>query len=91
MPLLVSILVAFCASFVARIFIGAGLTIFTYKIIFDLVSTLQNKLSDALYSLPADACAYIHILRIDFYISALMSAYGIVAFVKVTKVFVGKK
>lgn len=89
--ILIQILVAFAASFFARVLLGAGLTIYTYKLISDLVTKLQNQLSTYLYALPSDALAFIHILKIDFYISALMSAYTIVAFVKATKVFVGRK
>lgn len=89
--ILITILTSFAASLLARVLLGAGLTIYTYKTINDLVSTLQSHLAKYLYALPADALAYIHMLKFDFYVSALLSAYAIVAFVKTSKVFIGAK
>ncbi len=87
---LISILIAFASSLVARVLLGAGLAIVTYNFVDDLVSMAQNAMGDLLYSLPSDVIGIISILKIPQGLSVIMSAIGFVAFFKAAKVFLGR-
>lgn len=87
---LISILIAFASSVVARVLLGAGLAIVTYNFVDDLVSMAQNAMGDLLYSLPSDVIGIISILKIPQGLSVIMSAIGFAAFIKSAKVFLGR-
>lgn len=89
-PILISILTTFAGSLVARLILGAGLAVFTYNFVDNLVSMAQNAMGDLLYSLPSDIIGLISILKIPQGLSVIMSAMGFVAFIKSAKVFLGK-
>ncbi|MFU8925342.1 DUF2523 family protein [Acinetobacter puyangensis] len=94
MPLLATVLVPvltlFLRFFIARILIGAGLTIVTYSFVTYEITRLRNLLDQYLHTLPSNILGYVQTMRFDFYISAVFSAYLIVAAVKGAKVFLGK-
>lgn len=88
--IIITILTAFASSLVARLLLGAGLAFFTYDWIQDLVQGAQNQMQGFLNNLPADVLGLISILKVPQALSVVMSAMGIAAFIKASKVFLGK-
>lgn len=88
--ILISILTMFASSLVARMLLGAGLAIFTYNQIMTLQDNLKNALLSSMSGFPADIINIMGLLRIDFYISVILSAMGTAAFLKAAKIFIGK-
>lgn len=88
--ILVMILSSFASSLVARLIIGAGLVIYTYNFVDDLVAQAQNQIAHLLNGLPADVLGLISILKLPQSLSIIMSALGFAAFIKTTKVFLGR-
>ena len=86
----ITILTAFASSLVARLLLGAGLAIFTYNFSDNLVAKAQTEMSGLLYSLPSDILGLISILKIPQGLSVIVSAMGIAAFIKSSKVVLGK-
>ena len=87
---LITILTAFVSSLVARMLLGAGLAIFTYNFVDDLVLQAQNEMHGLLNNLPSDIIGLISILKVPQALSVIMSALGIAAFIKTSKVFLGR-
>lgn len=90
MPFLVQILVYFASSLVARMLLGAGLGIITYGFIDTVMQNLKNALISAMAGFPADIVNIIAILRLDFYLSIVISAMTMAAFIKASKIALGK-
>lgn len=88
--ILITILTAFASSLVARLLLGAGLAFVSYTFINDLVAQAQNAVRGLLNNLPADILGILGILKIPQAISVVMSAMGIAAFIKSSKVFLGR-
>lgn len=88
--ILITILVAFASSLVARLLLGAGLAIFSYAWISDLVLQAQNAMQGYLNNIPSDIFGLISILKIPQALSIIMSAIGVSAFIRSSKVFLGK-
>lgn len=88
--ILISILTTFVSNLVARMLLGAGLAVFTYNFVDDLVAQAQDKMDSLIGSLPADVLSLISLLKIPQSLSVIMSAIGVVAFIKSAKVFLGK-
>lgn len=88
--ILVTILSVFARSLIARMLLGAGLTIFTYNFVDDLVLQAQNEMHGLLNNLPSDIIGLISILKVPQALSVIMSALGIAAFIKTSKVFLGR-
>lgn len=88
--IIITILTAFASSLVARLLLGAGLAFFTYDWINDLVLSAQNEMAGLLNNLPADVLGLISILKLPQALSVIMSAIGIAAFIKASKVFLGR-
>lgn len=87
---LIPILAAFASSLVARMLLGAGLMFFTYTWVDDLVQQAQDQMAGLLGNLPSDIIGLISILKIPQSLGVVMSAIGIVAFIKSAKVFLGR-
>ncbi len=87
---LITILTAFASSLVARMLLGAGLAIFTYNFVDDLVLQAQNEMHGLLNNLPSDIIGLISILKVPQALSVIMSALGVAAFIKTSKVFLGR-
>lgn len=88
--LLTFILTSLVSSLIARLLLGAGLSIVTYKFINDLVDQAKFAIGSALHSLPSDVLSFIQLLKIDLCLSILMSAIAIAAYIKSAKIFIGK-
>ena len=87
---IVVILTAFASSLVARLLLGAGLAIFTYNFIDDIVLQAQNEMSGLLNNLPSDVLGLVSILKIPQALSVIVSALGVAAFIKTSKVVLGR-
>lgn len=88
--ILITILTAFASSLVARLLLGAGLAIFTYSFIDDVVSQAQREMAGLMNNLPSDIIGLIGILKIPQALSVVMSAVAMVAFIKSSKAFLGR-
>jgi ABC-type phosphate transport system permease subunit len=88
--IIITILTAFASSLVARLLLGAGLAFFTYDWINDLVLSAQLEMAGLLNNLPSDVLGLISILKLPQALSVIMSAIGIAAFIKASKVFLGR-
>ena len=69
---------------------GAGLAFFTYNLIMGLVENAQNEMMGLFNNIPSDLLGLISILKIPQALSVILSAIGIAAFLKASKVFLGK-
>lgn len=87
---LLSLLSTLIASFLARLLLGAGLTLFTYSFVVNMTEQAKDKIATLMNGLPADILGIIGILQVDASISVIMSALSVSAFVKAAKVIVGK-
>lgn len=87
--ILIAILTAFASSLVARLMLGAGLAFFTYNWIDGVVLDAQTEISHLFNGLPADLFGLVSIMKIPQAISVVVSALGVAAFIKTSKVFLG--
>lgn len=87
---LITILTAFASSFLARIVLGAGLAYFTYNWVVDFVANAQVQMQGLFNNLPSDLLGLISILKVPQALSVVMSALGVAAFVKASKIFLGR-
>lgn len=90
MQFLVPVLIAFASSLVARMLMGAGLAFFTHYWIMQLVEDAQNEMVGMFNNIPSDLLGLLSILKIPQALSVILSAIGIAAFLKASKVFLGK-
>lgn len=91
MPAVILAIVAVISRYlIARLLVGAGLSIISFTFINGLCSRLQNELRGYLYSVPSDFLYLVQILNFDFYLSVVMSAYSLAISIKTAKVFLGK-
>lgn len=88
--ILIYILTAFVSSFVAKLLLGAGLAFLSYTWINDLVLMAQTEMLGLYSGLPSDFIGLISILKIPQAISIIMSAIGTAAFIKSSKLALGK-
>ncbi|MBP1511055.1 DUF2523 domain-containing protein [Acinetobacter nosocomialis] len=87
---LIAIASAVISSLLARLLLGAGLSIFTYSWINDLVASAQSSMMGLFNNIPASIFGLISILQIPQALSVLMSAIGIASFIRTSKIFIGK-
>lgn len=87
---LIAIASAVISSLLARLLLGAGLAVFTYTWINDLVANAQNQMMGLFHNIPASIFGLISILQIPQALSVLMSAIGIASFIRTSKIFIGK-
>lgn len=88
--ILIVILISFASSLVAKLMLGAGLTFLSYTIINDLVLQAQGAMSGLLNNIPSDILGILGILKIPQALSIIMSAIGTAAFIKSSKIALGK-
>lgn len=88
--LLITILAAFASSLVAKLLLGAGLAFISYTFINDLVMQAQNVMLGLYNNVPADIMGIMGILKIPQALSVIMSAIGTAAFIKSSKLALGK-
>ena len=90
MAYLIPILIAFASSLVARLMLGAGLAFFTYTQIDSIIADIQSEIGNLLGGLPADILGLISIMKIPQSLSVVLSALGLAAFIKSSKMFLGR-
>lgn len=88
--LLIAILVGFASSLVAKLMLGAGLAFISYTFINGLVMQAQNAMLGLYNNVPADIVGIMGILKIPQALSVIMSAIGTAAFIKSSKLALGK-
>ena len=88
--ILITILTAFASSLVAKLMLGAGLAFLSYTFINDLVGQAQAAMLGLYSNIPANIMGILGILKIPQALSVILSAIGIAAFLKASKVFLGK-
>lgn len=88
--LLITILTAFASSLVPKLLLGAGLAFVSYTFINDLVMQAQNAMLGLYNNVPADIMGIMGILKIPQALSVIMSAIGTAAFIKSSKLALGK-
>ena len=70
--------------------LGAGLAFLSYTWINDLVLQAQNQMLGLYSNIPADIMGVLGILKIPQALSIIMSAMGTAAFIKSSKLALGK-
>lgn len=88
--ILVTILAAFASSLVAKLLLGAGLAFVSYTFINDMVSAAQSEMMGLYGNLPSNIIGVLGLLKIPQALSVLMSAIGTAAFIKSSKLALGK-
>lgn len=88
--ILVTILAAFASSLVAKLLLGAGLAFVSYTFINDMVSAAQSEMLGLYGNLPSNIIGVLGLLKIPQALSVLMSAIGTAAFIKSSKLALGK-
>lgn len=88
--MLVTILIAFASSLGARILLGLGLAIYVNSKIDELVADAQAAMLSLWGTLPSDIMGVLGILNIPQALGVIMSAIGIAAFIKSSKIFLGR-
>ncbi|AXH75761.1 MAG: protein of unknown function DUF2523 [Inoviridae sp.] len=88
--ILILILASFASSLVAKLMLGAGLAFLSYTFINDLVMQAQNEMLGLYSNIPSDMIGILGILKIPQAISIIMSAIGTAAFIKSSKIALGK-
>lgn len=91
MPLLLTpILIWFASSLVARVLLGAGLGFITFRFLTTLTENLKNAVISTVSGLPADIINIIGLLNLDMYLSIILSAMTMAAFIASSKLALGK-
>ena len=91
MPALIaSVLTVLTRYFFARLLVGAGLTVVTYKAINSVVDRLKDMLQGYLNDLPQSVVYVFDLLNFDFYLAVVISAYTLAITIKSAKIFIGK-
>lgn len=91
MPLLAMVLGSLISSFLARLFLGAGLTFITYQWVSEILDDLIEDAERSLNRLPEFALSFLKLWEIDVCISMILSTIQIIIFINVARVIVGKK
>lgn len=87
---LISVVTLLARYLIARLLVGAGLTVVTFTVINTYVNQLKDMLQGYLYNLPSNLFYIIDLLNFDFYVSTVISAYTLAISIKSAKVFIGK-
>ena len=88
--ILITILASFASSLVAMLMIGAGLAFLSFTFINDLVAQAQTEMLGLYSNIPANILGVLGILKIPQALSVVMSAIGTAAFIKSSKIALGK-
>lgn len=90
MPYIIGIiLTSIVSSLLARVLLGAGLTLITFPFVKDLLEELIDKAQSSINQLPAFSLSLLKLLEIDLCISMLISAVQVLLFVKLSKAIIG--
>lgn len=88
--ILVKVLIWFASSLVAKLLLGAGLAFVSYTFINDVVAQAQSQMVGLMNNIPADIVGVLGILKIPQALSVVMSAIGMAAFIKSSKIALGR-
>ena len=83
------ILTSLISSLIARVLLGAGLTLVTFPFVSDLLDQLIQSAQTNLNYLPSFALSFLKLLEVDKCISIILSAVQVLIYVKLAKVIVG--
>ena len=90
MPYVIGIILSsIISSFLARVFLGAGLALLTYPFVSDLLNSLIDSAQTNINQLPAFALSMMKLLELDKCVSIILSAVQVLIYVKLAKVIVG--
>ena len=89
--ILVTILTAFASKLVVKMMIGAGIVFLSYTYTNDLVAQAQAAMQGLYSNIPANIMGILGILKIPQALSVIMSAIGTAAFIKSSKLALGKQ
>jgi len=87
---LITVVTLLARYLIARLLVGAGLTVVTFTVINTYVNQLKDMLHGYLYNLPSNLFYIIDLTNFDFYVSTVISAYTLAISIKSAKVFIGK-
>ncbi|MCK4109421.1 DUF2523 family protein [Acinetobacter radioresistens] len=87
---LITVFTLLARYLIARLLVGAGLTVITFTVINSYVNQLKDMLQGYLYNLPSNLFYIIDLTNFDFYVSTVISAYSLAISIKSAKVFIGK-
>ena len=90
MPLLAKVLTALISSLIARLLMGAGLSILTYKWVEELLDELIRKAQNSLNSIPEFTLALVKLTELDLCISMLIGTVKLLIMIKVARLSIGK-
>lgn len=90
MPLLVPILIWFATGFAARVLLSLGLGLFSFSLINDFQAEVQESILNSLSGLPASVFQLIGFFGVDKYISIILSALAMAAYIKATAISIGR-
>ena len=88
--ILVTILTAFASKLLVKMMIGAGIVFLSYTYTNDLVAQAQVAMQGLYSNIPANIMGILGILKIPQALSVIMSAIGTAAFIKSSKLAIGK-
>lgn len=91
MPLLAMVLTSLISSFLARVFLGAGLTFITYEWVSQILDKLIEDAQTSLNELPEFALSFAKLWEIDVCVSMMLSTIQLIIFINVARVIIGKK
>ncbi|AXH73180.1 MAG: DUF2523 domain-containing protein [Inoviridae sp.] len=83
------ILTSIISSLLARVLLGAGLTLLTFPFVSELLDSLIQTAETNINQLPAFALSFLKLLEIDKCLSIILSAVQVLIYVKLAKVIVG--
>ncbi len=83
------ILTSIISSLLARILLGASLTLLTFPFVSDLLDQLIDLAETNLNQLPAFSLSMMKLLELDKCLSIILSAVQVLIYVKLAKVIVG--
>lgn len=88
--LLALVLTSLISSVIARILMGAGLTLVTYNWVKDILDELIIEAQNSLNNLPELALSFSKLLTLDLCLSMILSTIQLVIFIKCARIWVGK-
>lgn len=90
MPLLAFLLTSLISSLIARVLLGAGLTVITHSWVSDIFDKAINDMQRSLNALPDWSLSMLKFFEVDVCISMILSTVQIVLFIKTARFIVGK-
>lgn len=90
MPLLALVLTSLVSSLLARVLLGAGLTVITHEWVSDVFDQAVNDMERSLNSLPDFSLSLLKLLEVDVCISMILSTVQMVLLIKSARFIIGK-